>query len=72
MFTAPPGFRERLESEIQTIIQSMRTAAETQRDYSIGALSALLWAQGCGVVDRSHTFVQACEWWDKMCEEMPA
>lgn len=72
MFKAPPGFHERLETEIQTIIQSMRTTAETQREYSIGALSALLWAQGCGETLRPVAFIQACEWWDKMREEVQA
>ncbi|MCE7982513.1 MAG: hypothetical protein DYG89_15080 [Caldilinea sp. CFX5] len=72
MFTISPEVNSRLETEIQTIIQSMRTAAETQREYSIGALSALLWAQSGGETLRSTAFVQACAWWDKMREEAPA
>lgn len=60
--------QDKIEQEIEIIIQSMRTAAESQREYSIGALSVLLWVRSGGEVMRSTCFVQACQWWDKMRE----
>jgi hypothetical protein len=69
MFTVPPGFHERLENEIQASIQSMRTAAESSREYRIGYLSALRWAQACGEINGAATYIWACACWDKMREE---
>lgn len=59
---------ERIQHEIAAVLDAMRTAADTQREYSIGALSVLLWVQSGGEVARSTAFVQACEAWDKMRE----
>lgn len=64
---------DKLKTEIAAIIRTMRTAADSQREYSIGALSALLWVQGAGEVARYTAFTQACETWDKVrgeAEEM--
>jgi hypothetical protein len=69
MFTAPPGFHERLVAEIQSTIQAMRNVPGVQREYHVGFLTALIWAHGCGHVQRSTAHIQACEWWDKMREE---
>ena len=60
--------KERIQREIAMIMDSMRTAADSQREYSIGALSALLWVLHDGDMMRPQCFVKACEAWDMMRE----
>lgn len=57
---------ERLQREIDMVTASMRTDAESQREYSIGALSALLWVQSDGEMMRPMCFIRACETWDNV------
>lgn len=60
--------QEQLKQEVAATLDAMRMADDSQREYSIGALSALLWVQGGGELARSTAFVQACQAWDKMRE----
>ena len=54
---------QQLRNEIERIKTTMATDPETSRDYSIGALAALLWA--VGDYDRGTAFMLACQAWDK-------
>lgn len=58
--------KEQLQREIAMILDDMRTDAESQREYAIGALAALLWVLGGGDVLRPQCFAQACAAWDAM------
>ncbi len=61
---------ERIKQEIAHVLDAMRTANENQRDYSIGALTVLLWLESKGEMLRATAFQHACIAWDKMREGM--
>ena len=54
---------KQLRSEIARIKTTMATTDESARDYSIGALAALLWA--VGDYDRGTAFMLACRAWNQ-------
>lgn len=54
---------QQLHEEIARIQSDMATAADSQRDYQIGALAALMWA--AGAYDRGTAFGLACTAWDQ-------
>lgn len=58
---------QQIKEEIAAVLDMMRTAHESQREYMIGQLSALLWVQG--EVMRPTAFQLACEAWDAMRKE---
>lgn len=60
--------QEQLKKEISAVLDMMRTAHESQREYMIGQLSALLWVQGA--VMRPTAFQLAVEAWDKMRKQV--
>lgn len=59
---------QQIKEEIAAVLDMMRTAHESQREYMIGQLSALLWAQGA--VMRPTAFQLAVEAWDKMRKQV--
>lgn len=63
--------QEQIKHEIAATLDAMRTASEAQREYTIGALSVLLWVQAGGDMLRPVAFERAVAAWDKMREETP-
>lgn len=58
--------QELIRSEIASILDAMRTAPESSREYMTGQLQALLWVAGNGDTLRSVAFTQAVAAWDTM------
>lgn len=61
---------ERIKHEIAHVLDAMRSTDESQRDYSIGALTVLLWLESRGEMARAQAFRQACIAWGKMRVEV--
>lgn len=61
--------QEKIKQEIAFILDSMKTADNSQREYLIGQLSALLWVQAGGDMLRPVAFMQAVTAWDTMRED---
>lgn len=55
----------KLKLEIALTLGAMRNASDSQREYLIGQLSALLWVQADGDMPHTTAFRLACETWDK-------
>lgn len=55
----------KLKLEIALILDAMRNASDTRRDFLIGQLSALLWVRSDGEMSHALAFQMACEAWDK-------
>lgn len=60
--------QERIQREIDLVVKHMGTCDYTQREYAIGALTALLWVQDEGRLHRQSYFVRAIELWNQQRE----
>lgn len=59
---------KQLQHEIDLFIKHMRTCDFQQRDYAIGALTALLWVQMDGKETLSACHIRAIEIWNRQRE----
>ena len=64
-------FEQLLKQEIAKALDFMAQAADTWRDFAIGKLSALLWAQGRGSVPHAECVQQALDAWENLRKETP-
>jgi len=58
--------KELIKEDIASLLDAMRTAPESSREYMTGQLQALLWVAGNGDTLRSVAFTQAVAAWDAM------